>query len=225
MHADNVAPGPDGRSGASGQVVIIGAGGHGRELVALVADGTVPSDLAIMGFVDDGAPDARLLARIGTPHLGSSAILASLAGRSFVVGIGAGTARLRLAELAERAGLVAAQLVSARAHVGPDVRMSPGCVIFPMATVTTNIDLGRHVHVGRGAAVGHDSVLGDAVTVMPNASVSGNVVIGEGATVGTGAAVIQGVTIGTGATVGAGAAVVRDVPDHATVVGVPARPL
>lgn len=43
------------------------------------------------------------------------------------------------------------------------------------------------------------------------------------ASIGTGATIISGVTIGEGALVGAGAVVTRDVPDHAVVVGVPAR--
>ena len=45
----------------------------------------------------------------------------------------------------------------------------------------------------------------------------------RGASIGSNATVICGVTIGTGALVGAGAVVTKDVPDHAVVVGVPAR--
>lgn len=43
------------------------------------------------------------------------------------------------------------------------------------------------------------------------------------ASIGSNATILAGVTIGEGALVGAGAVVTRDVPDHATVTGVPAR--
>jgi acetyltransferase-like isoleucine patch superfamily enzyme len=44
-----------------------------------------------------------------------------------------------------------------------------------------------------------------------------------GADVGVNSIVLPGVTVGRGAIVGAGAVVTKDVPDYATVVGVPAR--
>jgi acetyltransferase-like isoleucine patch superfamily enzyme len=47
--------------------------------------------------------------------------------------------------------------------------------------------------------------------------------VGKGAAIGSGAVVLPGLTIGARATIGAGAVVVRDVPEGATVVGVPAR--
>ena len=45
----------------------------------------------------------------------------------------------------------------------------------------------------------------------------------RGASIGSNATVLCGITIGEGAIVGAGAVVTKDVPDHAIVVGVPAR--
>jgi acetyltransferase-like isoleucine patch superfamily enzyme len=43
------------------------------------------------------------------------------------------------------------------------------------------------------------------------------------ASIGSNATILPGITIGEGAMVGAGAVVTRNVPDHAIVVGVPAR--
>jgi serine O-acetyltransferase len=43
--------------------------------------------------------------------------------------------------------------------------------------------------------------------------------------VGTGAKVLGNVTVGAGARIGANAVVIEDVPEGATVVGSPARPV
>jgi UDP-2-acetamido-3-amino-2,3-dideoxy-glucuronate N-acetyltransferase len=45
----------------------------------------------------------------------------------------------------------------------------------------------------------------------------------QGASIGSGAIIMCGVTIGQNAMIGSGAVVTRDVPDHAIVVGVPAK--
>ena len=47
--------------------------------------------------------------------------------------------------------------------------------------------------------------------------------VGFGASIGTGAVILPGIIVGARATVAAGAVVVRDVPEGATVIGVPAR--
>jgi serine O-acetyltransferase len=95
--------------------------------------------------------------------------------------------------------------------------------------------------IGRGAEFGPGFVLVHGTGVVINGEVRGgsNVrlehqvtigaerrqspVLGDDVFVGAGAKVIGPVTIGTGARVGANAVVVKDVPPHATVVGIPAR--
>ena len=49
--------------------------------------------------------------------------------------------------------------------------------------------------------------------------------IGAGSFVGVGAMLLAGVRLGREVIVGAGAVVIADVPDRASVVGAPARPL
>ena len=202
------------------EVRVVGFGGHGREVLECLrrAGSDRTGDPFTVSIVhDEHQPDPVLLARHRVRW--ESGLPAR--SRPTYLGVGSGAARRALAARTT-AGLA---VLDPAAAVGPTVSIGAGSIVFAFATVTVDVALGRHVHIGRGAAVGHDCVLDDFVTVLPLASVSGNVRIGEGTTIGTGALIRQGVTIGRDAFVGMGAVVLDDVPDGTTVVGVPAVPL
>lgn len=210
------------------ELVIIGAGGHALDVLTAARElddyyRLAGERLDVVGVIADGDVDADRLARVGVSHLGGVDALADHAGASYVVAVGAGDVRERLAVQAEAAGLTPATLVHPDASIGQDVSIGTGSVILAGARVTNNVRVGIHVHVNQGVTVAHDVSLGDYVTLNPQAAISGNVTVGRGATVGTGAVVRQGQVVGAGAMVGAGAAVVADVDPGTTVVGVPAR--
>jgi acetyltransferase EpsM len=96
-------------------------------------------------------------------------------------------------------------------------------VLIHQSVVQAGTVIGRHCIINTSASIDHDCVIEDFVHISPNATLSGNVRVGEGTHIGAGATIIQGITVGKWCTVGAGAVVIRDVPDYATVVGVPAR--
>lgn len=206
-------------------LVVIGAGGFGREVVDLVRDvGRAGTPYDLLGLLGDAGPAPDVLARLGTVLLGPAASLVDLPrGTAYVVAVADAEARERLAAQADAAGLEAVTLVHPSAVVGTDVRMARGVVVAAHCSLTSNIALGAHVHVDRACTVGHDAVLEDFVRLNPGAVVSGSVTIRRGATLGTGAVTRQGVEIGARTYVGAGAAVVSDLPAGVVAVGVPAR--
>ena len=207
-------------------LVILGAGGFGRELLDVVkaSNAAGDSDFEVLGVLDDGTPDPGRLERVGVVLLGTTRAASSLPAETvYVIGIGAPAARAELDRRMSDAGLEAAVVVHPRATIGADVHLGGGTVVCAGAVLTTNIRTGRHCQVHVNATIGHDCVLGDRVTVLPCAAVSGDVLLSDDVTVGTSSCVIQGLTVGLGAVVGAGAAVVRSVADGAVVKGVPAR--
>jgi len=213
----------------STSVVIIGAGGFGREaldVLQAINNRSSVYSLNLLGVVDSAPSDLNLgrLAARGIPWLGSvDTWLGSESTAEYVVAIGSPGTRALLDERIRSAGRNAATLVHPEAHIGSMVTIGPGSVICAGAHLSTNITLGRSVHVNPNATIGHDTKLGDWVSVNPGAIISGDVTVAAGVLVGAGAVVLQGVNIGEGAVVGASACVVRNVPPAATVKGVPAR--
>lgn len=206
-------------------VVIVGAGGFGREVLDVIeaADAASPR-FRLVGFVDDNTRHQRILAARGAELLdGFDDLRAS--GASFVVAVAAPDARRKLVLRAEEAGLVSADVWHPTAVSGAVNTIGEGVVACAHVSLTTNITLGRHVHLNLNTTVGHDCTFGDFVTVNPGANISGSVELGDGVTVGTGAVIIQGVTVGEGTTVGAGAIVTRDLPARVVAMGAPARPV
>ena len=206
-------------------LVIIGAGGHGREILDVVeAINSVTPTYRLLGFLDDREPDPELLNREGGGYLGSVDMLASFEAE-YIIGIGSGVSRRAVDDRIRGFGRRAATLVHPLASLGSSVRLQCGVMIAAGARVTTNVVIGEHTHLNCNSTVGHDCRLGDFVTLSPGSHLSGNVYLMDGVTMGVGSVVIEGKTVGYETLVGAGAVVIADIPARVTAVGVPARVL
>lgn len=203
-------------------LVVVGAGGHGRELYATILGlGESGPQWNVIGFVDDGSDHPERIERLGSRILGTVAWLVENPS-ACVLGIGTSATRRHL--VARLTSCAMPAIISSDAAIGPDVEIGDGVVVYERSVITTNVRIGAHTHVNVGCAIQHDTVVGDYVQMSPGVFVNGDCEIGDDVFLGTGAIVTRGCRVGAGAQVGAGAVVLTDVAPGTAVVGVPARP-
>jgi len=149
------------------------------------------------------------------------------------------------ADVSDRARLGEGTVVWALAHVREDATVGQDCILSRGAYVGPGVQVGDRCKIKDNALVYEPAVLEDGVfvgpavvltndtfprAVTPEGDLKGaddwemvGVTLREGASVGARAVCVAPVTVGRWALVAAGAVVVDDVPDHALVVGTPAR--
>jgi sugar O-acyltransferase (sialic acid O-acetyltransferase NeuD family) len=205
-------------------IVIIGAGGFGREVAWLIEDiNKENSEWNILGFVDDNKEIVGTEMN-GYEVLGDIEWLKSQE-LNVVCAIGDPITKKRTIERLNDSNNFFPVLIHPSVIYSDRVSFGEGSIICAANIITTDIKIGNHVIINLDCTIGHDAILGDFTTVLPSVNVSGFVVTGKSVSVGTGSAIIQGVKIGENTIVGAGSVVVKDLPDNCTAVGAPAKPI
>jgi len=198
------------------EVVVIGAGGHGKVVISTLQ----AAGHTVVAVYDDDA--ARWGSEIlGRPVRGPVATAGEAGVACGVLAIGCNATRKKIAGLVNLRWLTVVHPV---AWVAPDVPLGEGTVVFAGAIIQPGSVVGRHVIISTGATIDHDCVIGDCAHLAPGVHLAGTVRVGEGAFLGIGCTAIPARKIGAWTTVGAGAVVVRDLGEDVVAYGVPARP-
>ena len=118
--------------------------------------------------------------------------------------------------------------------ISQTIRFFTGIEIHPGAKIGKNLFIDH----GMGVVIGETSEIGDNVTIYHAVTLGGSSpsidserqrhekrhpTIGNDVVIGSGAQVIGPVNVGNGARIAANAVVVKDVPENATMVGIPAK--
>ncbi|MCD6233443.1 MAG: N-acetyltransferase [Candidatus Neomarinimicrobiota bacterium] len=125
-------------------------------------------------------------------------------------------------------------------HIQKGAKIGPGCTLGQNVNVANNVVIGKYVKIQNNVSVYEGVELEDYVFCGPS-MVFTNVLdprsefpqrgsqfyhktlVKKSASIGANATIVCGITIGRYAFIGAGSVITKDVPDHALMVGIPAR--
>ncbi len=197
------------------ELTIIGAGGLGNELKAMINN---MDGCKFMGFYDDEVIDKEVIGNIVELNNFQGPL-------DVVIAIGSPVIKAMIFSKLSNNHISFPTVIHHKAYLGDrdTIAIGPGSIITPGCALTNDIKIGNHVLVNLNCTVGHDVSIGDFSSMMPGANLSGNVKIGKKVLVGTGAQILQGLTIGDEAVIGAGSVVTKNVLANAVVKGVPAK--
>lgn len=213
----------DGSRALRADVVIVGAGGFGREVLQYVRDTFGDADgVRVKGFLDDQRPN---LDRFGldVPVLGTTHAYEPAPTERIVIAVGSPSIRASLAERFGARGARFLTVVHPLAYVASTASIGEGCVIAPFATVGSHASVGDHSVLTFYASVGHDARVGRSCALSPHAVTNGGSILEDEVFLGAHAVVNPLQRVGHGSKVAAGAVVYRSVPTGSLAVGNPAR--
>lgn len=200
-------------------LVIIGAGGHSKDLEYLSSFDKY-NNWNIIGYLDDNLSlnKSNILGNVSYINY----LLEKYSNLKYTIAINSSKIRKNIESNIKRLDR-AANLIHETAVIGTQCKYQNGLTMGPYSVLTTRVNIGAHVHINTAASVNQSSTIGDYCTISPGARICGDVSIGETTSVGAGAVVINVKKIGTNCVLGAGTVVISDIPNGSTVVGVPGK--
>ena len=205
-------------------IVIIGAGGFGREVAWLIEDiNQERPQWNILGFIDDNETAQRK--QVGKyTVIGTTDYLADKE-LHVVIAIANPTIRRIIYNRLKHTKNMFPTLIHPSVMYSKTVTFCQGVVVSAGTILTVNIIIDDFVLIDRLNNIGHDTRIESFSTLLPSTTVSGNVHIEKNVLIGTGTTIIQELSVGKNTIIGAGSVVIKDIPKDCTAVGVPAKPI
>jgi sugar O-acyltransferase (sialic acid O-acetyltransferase NeuD family) len=201
------------------RILIVGAGGFGREVLHWARDAWPAASRQIVGFLAADAPSgASPLPIVAAPEN-----FRPQPDDGLLLAIGIPTVRRRVAEALLAHGGEFLTLIHPTAIVASTASVGSGSIICPGAVVSDAARIGQFGLVNYHASLAHDASMGDFTVLSPYAAIAGEASVGDDVFLGLHASVGPRATVGARSKVAANSCALHDVPADSLVHGVPGR--
>lgn len=206
------------------KIIIVGAGGYGREILYLTKTILKYSEeykgYSIAGFINDKLDaldnvdcDYKILGTIQDWKVSSDEV--------FVMALSSPSGKEKLAKLLKSKGAKFLTLIHPQAFISEKVVFGEGCIVTYRSSVGACTVIGDFVNLA-GCMVGQDAVIGDYSTITGFANVT-SAKIGKRVFIGSHSVILNNLKIGDDAFICAGSIVFSNIKSGVKVIGYPAK--
>jgi sugar O-acyltransferase (sialic acid O-acetyltransferase NeuD family) len=206
------------------KIIIIGAGGYGRELLQWIKDiNEVRPTWEIAGFLDDNL-NALDGIECDYPMLGKVSHWQPSDDEVFALAVATPRVKEKIVGAIKARGGVFASVIHPTATLTQFSKYGEGLVMFPQSKLSVNSSAGDFVTI-LSSGIGHDVEIGDYTTVSGACSILRNVKIGKRVFLAANVAVSNDIVVGDEAYIGIGSIVMKNVAAGQKTFCNPARVL
>lgn len=203
-------------------IIIVGAGGFGREVYLWAKESFSTNHYKIKGFLDDN-PRILDIYNMDVGVVGNLDNYKIENQDRFLFAIGDIDIKKQLITKLKEKGAKFLTLIHPTAIVADTAKIGEGVIVYPYVIVSDCVQLGDFVMMNSYSLCGHDAKVGRYCILCPYAAVTGFAVLEDEVFLGTHTTIAPNKKIGYKSKVSANSVVMRDVPANKIVFGVPGK--
>jgi sugar O-acyltransferase (sialic acid O-acetyltransferase NeuD family) len=167
------------------KIILIGGGGHCKSVIDVIEQ---EARFEIAGIIDK--PELLGSKILGYPVIGNDFDLENLAKKyqNALVTVGqikSALARIKLYDLAIKAGFTLPSIVSPNAYISKHSKIGNGTIIMGNVIVNANVSIGDNCIINSKALIEHDCLISSHCHISTNAIINGGVTIGSESFIGS----------------------------------------